>query len=157
MRSVNRCPWVLEAGGRHERNAGRVSIAASLLSAALVAAGPNSASKITGAEKRQAVVELAAMLRARYAIAETAEAAAKAIEGKLANGSYDSLGPAEQFADAVKTDLVVATHDKRLNFGVAPPPAPTPVPGARPDPDAEAAAPGCRTLVESSLLLTPYP
>ncbi len=117
-----------------------IAAAASVGSLAAGAGNPGSMRLLTGAEKRQAVTELAGMLRARYAIAETAEAAAKAIEAKLAGGSYDPIEDAGMFAEAVKADLIAATRDKHLDFGVAPPPAPTPVPGGRPAPDAEAAA-----------------
>lgn len=117
-----------------------IAVAASVLPLTAVAGGPGSARPVTIAEKRQAVTELAGMLRARYAIAETAEAAAKAIEEKLAKGAYDSIENAEQFAEAVKADIVVVTHDKHLNFGVAPPPEPTPAPGAQASREVEAAA-----------------
>lgn len=115
-----------------------IAVAASAISLAAGAAEPRPMRPLTGAQKRQAVTELAAMLRARYAIAETAEAAAKAIEAKLADGSYDSIGSPGAFAEAVKADLVAATHDRHVNFGVVPTPAPAP--GASPDPEAEAAA-----------------
>jgi hypothetical protein len=117
-----------------------IVVAASVLPLTAVAAGPGLARPVTSAEKRQAVAELAAMLRARYAIAETGEAAATAIEQKIATGVYDTIANAEQFAQAVKADLVAVTRDKHLNFGVAPQPEPVSAPGARPNPDAEAAA-----------------
>lgn len=117
-----------------------IAVAAAVGSVAAAATEPALARPLTGAQKRQAVAEVAAMLRARYAIADTAEAAAKAIEAKLVGGSYDSIGTAGAFAEAVKADLVAATHDRHVNFGVAPAPAPAAAPGAGPDPDAEAAA-----------------
>ncbi len=117
-----------------------IAMAASVVAAVAATGEPAPARPVTAAEKRQAVTELAQTLRARYAIAETAEVAAKAIEEKLAHGSYDPFESGERFAEAVKADLLAATHDKHLDFGVAPPPAPTPAPGTRPDPDAEAAA-----------------
>ena len=117
-----------------------IGVAASVIPLAVGAGGPGPVRPITGAEKRQAVAELAGMLRARYAIAETADAAAKAVEEKLAGGAYDPIGDAEQFAEAVKADLVAATHDKHLHFGVVPPPEPTPATSSQPSPDARAAA-----------------
>jgi retinol-binding protein 3 len=75
---------------------------------------------VTAGQRAQAIKELATLLRARYAIAGVAEAAARAIETKLAAGSYDTLGDARAFGDAVRADLVAATSDKHLDFGPAP-------------------------------------
>ena len=116
-----------------------------LLSPLAAAGGVGSARSLSAAEKRQAIHELAGMLRSRYVIGETAETAAKALEEKLAAGAYDSMGSAAQFAEAVQADLLAATRDKHLSFGVAPPPEPARAPGAPPGVDAEAAAWRART------------
>jgi hypothetical protein len=82
---------------------------------------------ITPEQKRQAVDELAKLLRQRYAIASTAEKAAKYIETRIAEGQYEKYRDAEAFANAVTVDLQEVTQDKHLRIGVArrPEPAPT--------------------------------
>ncbi len=96
---------------------------------------------LTRDEKRQGITELAKALRARYAIADLAETAARAVEERLASGAYDGLTDPTAFGEAVTRDLQAATRDPHLRFGVAPPPPPPPPPGARPpDPEAERAA-----------------
>jgi len=77
---------------------------------------------IGAAQKRQAVVDLAKLLRSRYCIASIAEQAAALIERKLADGGYDALADAEAFAQAMTTDLQSITKDKHVRFGVATPP-----------------------------------
>ena len=103
------------------------------------ARGQAGARSVSAAERQQAVNALATLLRERYAIAETAPKVAALIEQRLAAGAYDGLGDAQAFADAVEADMLAATADQHLSFGVAPPPAPTPPPGAAPAPS-EAAA-----------------
>lgn len=106
-------------------------------------AGGEAKRPVSSEEKRQAVASLASMLRARYAVAETAEAMAKAIEATLANGGYDALIDAQAFADALEIELRAVSHDKHFRVGVAPPPEPSPTPGAAaapPNPEAERAA-----------------
>lgn len=106
-------------------------------------AGGEARRPVSSEEKRQAVASLASMLRARYAIAETAETMAQAIEATLARGGYDAFTDAQAFADALEVELRAISHDKHLRVGVAPPPEPTPTPGAvatPPNPDAERAA-----------------
>lgn len=93
--------------------------------------------QIDAAQKRDAIRELAKLLRARYCVAEVAERAATFIENKIAGGGYDGLAEAQDFADAITVDLQTVTSDRHLRFGVAPPPEPAP---AQPGPaDAEAA------------------
>ena len=91
-------------------------------------------------EKRQGIAELAKALRARYAIGDLAETAARAVEERLASGAYDALTDPREFGEAVTRDLQAATKDLHLRFGVAPPPPPPPAPGAAPEPEAARAA-----------------
>jgi len=72
-------------------------------------------------QKRQAVVELAKLMRQRYAIAEAAEKGARAIEEKLARGGYDSVNDAKEFGELVEADLRAVTKDQHLRFGVPDP------------------------------------
>jgi retinol-binding protein 3 len=90
---------------------------------------------VTIAEKRQALAELARLLRTRYAIAATGEAAAALMEKNGAAGAYDALADALAFGDAVTRDLREATKDKHLAFGI--PAEKAPAPGAK-SADAEA-------------------
>lgn len=83
-------------------------------------------SRIDAGEKRQAVTELAKMLRARYCTATTAEKAATFVERKLAEGGYDKLADAEAFAQALTADLQNITKDRHIWFGVAAPPPQAP-------------------------------
>ncbi len=91
-------------------------------------------------ERKQAVGDLAKLLRERYAIAATAETAAAAIEQRLTAGRYDAYADARSFADALTRDLQEVTGDKHLRVGEEPPaaePAATPSAAER---DAEQAA-----------------
>lgn len=93
---------------------------------------------VTAEEKQQAVTELAKLLRNRYAIAGTADAAAAAIERRMAEGGYAGLTDARAFSRAVTADLRDVTKDPHLKFGV-PEPAQA-APGRPADPEAERAA-----------------
>lgn len=88
-------------------------------------------------EKRQAVGELARLLRARYAIAGTAETAAAAIEQRLAAGRYEGFADARSFADALTRDLQEVTSDRHLRIGEAPPAEPAPATPTAAERDAE--------------------
>jgi len=96
---------------------------------------------LTLEQKRQGIAELAKALRARYAIEDLAEPAARAVEERLASGAYDGPTDPREFGEAVTRDLQAATKDPHLRFGVAPaPPPPPPAPGAAPEPEAARAA-----------------
>ncbi|MCU0292422.1 MAG: S41 family peptidase [Thermoanaerobaculaceae bacterium] len=116
-----------------------------LVPLAVRAAAPAGPRQVSADEKRQAVAELATTLRARYAIGDTAETVAKAIEDRLARGGYDALTDAQAFADAIEADLRAVTRDRHMRFGVAPPPEPTPAPGAPTAPGTTSAADAERT------------
>ncbi len=75
---------------------------------------------VTAEEKRQALAEMARLMRTRYAVAETGEQAAAALERNAAAGSYDGVGNAAAFGEAVTRDLRSVTHDKHLKFGYSP-------------------------------------
>ena len=92
---------------------------------------------LESAQKRQAIAELAALLRARYAVAATAEKAATHLERQLAAGTYDSIATAGSFASAITADLRRVTGDRHLDFGVVTRPAAT---TAVRSPDAERTA-----------------
>ncbi len=94
---------------------------------------------VTPEQKREAVTVLAKLLRERYAIAGTAEAAARSIEEKLAQGAYDSVSDAKSFGERIDSDLRAATKDKHLKFGVPDRPAGA-APGKAADPAAGQAA-----------------
>ncbi|HUI56614.1 MAG TPA: S41 family peptidase [Bryobacteraceae bacterium] len=84
---------------------------------------------LEAAQKRQAIAEVAKLLRTRYAVASTAEKAATLLERQLAAGAYDSISTAGPFARAIAADLRKITGDRHLDFGVVTPPdtaAPTP-------------------------------
>jgi hypothetical protein len=91
---------------------------------------------LQAAQKRQAIAELAKLLRARYALATTAEKAAAHLAHQLAAGAYDSIPTAGSFAHAITADLRNITGDRHLDFGFVTPPATSAVP----NPDAERAA-----------------
>ncbi len=55
---------------------------------------------VTAEQKQEAVAELARLLRTRYAIAGTADAAAATIERKLADGAYAGMTDARAFSEA---------------------------------------------------------
>jgi hypothetical protein len=93
--------------------------------AALMAGQAFESQLISSEQKRQAVSELAKLLRERYCIAAEAEKAAKSVERKLAEGGYDQYRDARTFADAITVDLQSVTRDKHLRFGVAPPELPS--------------------------------
>jgi len=93
--------------------------------------------RLTEDQKREGIAGLAKLLRARYAIEELAEPAARAVEERLASGAYDGLTDPREFGEAVTRDLQAVTKDPHLRFGVAPPPPPPPAAGAKP-PDAAA-------------------
>lgn len=96
---------------------------------------------ITQEQKRQAMDELAKLLRERYCIAEAAEKAAKYIERGIAEGRYEKFRDAQAFADAVTADLQGVTKDRHIRIGVAPPPEPAPASGTAPlNAEAERAA-----------------
>ena len=117
----------------------RIALALLLVGLAGPAAAQAPASQpVTAQQKQQAVAELARLLRTRYAIGGTADAAAATIERKLADGAYAGLTDARAFSGAVKADLRAVTKDHHLDFGVseaAPPVAARPA-----DPEAERAA-----------------
>lgn len=73
---------------------------------------------VTREEKLRAVMELARLLRAKYAIAGTAEKAAETIEAKSGQGAYDTILDAAAFGEAVTADLRAVTGDKHLKFGL---------------------------------------
>ncbi|MDQ1351020.1 MAG: retinol-binding protein 3 [Acidobacteriota bacterium] len=87
---------------------------------------------VDAAQKRQAITELAKLIRARYAIAETAEKAAQLLEKNLAEGSYDKIDDAQAFAAAITTDIQGLTGDKHFRVG------PEPLPETKPEPAAPA-------------------
>lgn len=94
---------------------------------------------VDAAQKRQAITELAKLIRARYAIAETAEKAAQLLEKNLAEGAYDKVNDALTFADAINTDIQGITGDKHFRVGPEPLPEPKPEKPAPTKPlDAEA-------------------
>lgn len=98
---------------------------------------------VDAAQKRQAITELAKLIRARYAIAESAEKAAQLLEKNLAEGAYDKITDDLAFAGAITTDIQGITGDK--HFRVGPEPLSEPKPGsaapAKPvDAEAERAA-----------------
>jgi hypothetical protein len=99
---------------------GLAASAAALLSMPAQTPAPR---PVTMAEKREALAELARLLRTRYAIAETGQQAAALMEKKSAAGAYDKYSDARAFGEAVTRDLRTVTKDKHLNFGV---PAETP-------------------------------
>jgi len=94
-------------------------------------------------QKRQAITELAKLIRARYAIADAAEKAAQMLEKNLADGLYDKTPDAQAFADAITADLQRITADKHFRFGLEPLPEPkpgSPEPAKPLDEEAERAA-----------------
>jgi hypothetical protein len=95
--------------------------------------------RIEAGQKRQAVTELAKLLRARYCVAALAEKAAAFVERKLAQGGYDKLDDAGAFAEALTADLQDITNDKHLRLGVVVPPLRAEAPSAT-DRNAERAA-----------------
>ncbi len=98
---------------------------------------------VDSAQKSQAITELTKLIRARYAIAGTAEKAAQLLEKNLAEGSYDKIDDALTFAGAITTDIQGITGDKHFRVGPAPLPEPKPEPvtSTKPvDKDAERAA-----------------
>jgi len=110
-----------------------LSLTSFLISARTPRPGP-----VTAEEKRQAVAELAKLLRARYAIPGMAETAAKTIETKFAQGAYDAFREAKAFGEAVTSDLRAVTKDKHLLFGISSePPSPSAAASSKPS-DAEA-------------------
>ena len=96
---------------------------------------------VNATEKRRAVMDLARLLRARYAIPGMAETAARAIEKQLARGAYDSIRDARTFGEAVSSDLRAVTQDKHLQFGIPadPPSSSANAPVKPADPEAERA------------------
>jgi len=86
---------------------------------------------VTPAPRRQAVTELARLLRERYCVADVAEKAAALVERRLQDGAYDGFPDDRSFADAVNADLRAATGDRHLRFG----------PVQRPEPAAAASVP----------------
>jgi hypothetical protein len=78
---------------------------------------------LTAEHKEQAVMELAKMLRERYVLAEEAERAAALLEKKLADGKYESLSAAKDFADVLTADLQSEMNDKHIRVGEAPVPS----------------------------------
>jgi len=112
------------------------------LSAALVIAQAPEQRTVTAEQKRQATDELAKLLRGRYCIADQAEKAAKFIERRILEGTYDRFREAQAFAEAITVDLQNVTSDKHLRFGAVLP-EPPPKPGtqsAAANADAERAA-----------------
>lgn len=93
---------------------------------------------VTAEEKRQALAEMARLMRTRYAVAETGEQAAATLERNAAAGSYDGVGDAAAFGEAVTRDLRSVTHDKHLKFGFSPR-EPAPAPARATDAEAEQA------------------
>jgi len=85
---------------------------------------------VDAAQKRQAITELAKLIRARYAIAESAEKAAQLLEKNLAEGAYDKIADALTFAGTITTDIQGITRDKHFRVGPAPLPEPQPEPAA---------------------------
>ncbi len=85
---------------------------------------------VDAAQKRQAITDLAKLIRARYAIAEAAEKAAQLLEKNLAEGSYDKIADALTFAGAITKDIQGITRDKHFRVGPAPLPKPQPEPAA---------------------------
>ena len=96
---------------------------------------------VNATEKRRAVMDLARLLRARYAIPGMAETAARAIEKQLARGAYDSIRDARTFGEAVSSDLRAVTQDKHLQFGIPtdPPSSAANAPVKPADPEVERA------------------
>jgi retinol-binding protein 3 len=103
-----------------------ISFTRSLVSQNSAAGQGSEPSRIDAGQRRQAVTELARILRARYCTAPTAEKAATFVERKLAEGGYDKLAGAEAFAQALTADLQNVTQDKHIRFGVVAPPPPAP-------------------------------
>ncbi len=115
-----------------------VAIALGLITILAIPAAAQTPRTLTMEQKRQGIAELAKALRARYAIADLAETAARAVEERLASGAYDGVTDPRAFGEAVTRDLQAATSDLHLRFGVPPPSPPPPPAGATP-PDPEAA------------------
>jgi len=122
------------------RCARTLAVALAVLSASVAAAEAPPPRPIGAAERRQAVGELARLLRERYAIAGTAETAAAAIEQRLASGRYDGFADARTFAEVLTRDLQEVTGDRHLRVGESPPPEPTPETPTAAERDAEQAA-----------------
>ena len=95
------------------------------------------------AQKHLAVKELAKLIRAKYAIAETAEKAARLVEKNLAAGRYNKINDAQLFAESITSDIQGLTGDKHFRMGLEPLPDPKPAsttPTKPVDADAERAA-----------------
>ncbi|MCX6582132.1 MAG: S41 family peptidase [Candidatus Aminicenantes bacterium] len=81
---------------------------------------------VDATQKRQAITELAKLIRARYAIAESAEKAAQLLEKNFADGAYDKVNDALTFAGTITTDIQGITRDKHFRVGPEPLPEPKP-------------------------------
>ena len=97
-----------------------VSLAAAALSAAALAQAPQLPA-LDAAQKKQAVAELATLLKENYVFPDVAGKAAAFLQKQVAAGAYDQASDPGAFAFALTRDLQASAKDLHLQVRVLPP------------------------------------
>lgn len=80
--------------------------------------------EIDSAERTAAVEKIAELLKEHYIFADKGEECATHIQARLADGAYDDITSAFEFAGALTQDLQGISHDLHMGVSVGPPPGP---------------------------------
>jgi tetratricopeptide (TPR) repeat protein len=87
---------------------------------------------LDGDDQSEIIKRLAVELRSKYVFPEVGEEMASAVEKSLADGKYEGLKSAEDFAARLSDQLREICHDKHLRVRAGAPRRPAATPGRRP-------------------------
>ena len=93
---------------------GRASGIWTSLAGAALAAAAHAQTPLDAAERKAAVEQAAAGLRAKYIYPDIGERAAQALEQALAAGAYDPITDRRTFAERLTADLAAVARDKHM-------------------------------------------